>query len=168
MPRMNRDCARFPLRIGELASELGLNPKTIRYYEEIGLLPAPQRSAAGYRLYGAADRERLRFIAKAKAIGLSLEEISEILQLRDGGADPCSHVRDLLDRRLAAVDEHLRVLSELRHELLALRDEAMTPDGESAEVCGIIEHHKPLRRVASPSAKVPAAGLPTRRPSLIS
>ena len=166
---MNREHSHTVLRIGELAGELGLNPKTIRYYEEIGLLPAPQRSTAGYRLYGAADRERLRFIAKAKAIGLSLEEISEILQLRDGGTNPCSHVRDLLDRRLAAVDEHLRVLSDLRRELLALRDEAVTADGESAEVCGIIEHHKPLRRrMASSSATMPTAGVPTRRPSLIS
>jgi DNA-binding transcriptional MerR regulator len=164
---MKRKPSNPHLRIGELADELGLNPKTIRYYEEIGLLPAPQRSTAGYRLYGAADRERLRFIAKAKAIGLSLEEIGEILQLRDGGTDPCAHVRDLLDRRLAAVEEHLRVLSELRHELLALRDEAVTPDGESAEVCGIIEHHEPLRRVASPSATAPTAGVPTIRPSPI-
>ena len=58
----------FPLRIGGLAAELGINPKTIRYYEEIGLLAAPARSPAGYRLYSAADGERLRFIAKAKAI----------------------------------------------------------------------------------------------------
>ena len=50
------------MRIGELAAELGLNPKTIRYYEEIGLLPQPRRTPAGYRLYEAADRERLAFI----------------------------------------------------------------------------------------------------------
>ncbi len=53
---------RAQVRIGELAAELGLNPKTIRYYEEIGLLPAPERTLAGYRLYDATDRERLQFI----------------------------------------------------------------------------------------------------------
>lgn len=165
---MTKQGSRVPLRIGELAADLGLNPKTIRYYEEIGLLPAPSRSPAGYRQYSSSDRDRLRFILKAKAIGLTLEEISEILQLRDGGTDPCAHVRDLLDRRLAAVEDHFRVLSDLRHELLALREEAGAPDGESAEVCGIIEHHEPVRRVASPSARVPSAAAPPRRPSPIS
>jgi len=57
---------RSPVRIGALAADMQLNPKTIRYYKEIGLLPAPRRTAAGYRQYGAADHERLRFITKAK------------------------------------------------------------------------------------------------------
>ncbi|MDP8900894.1 MAG: heavy metal-responsive transcriptional regulator [Actinomycetota bacterium] len=101
-------------RIGELAGELGLNPKTIRYYEAIGLLPAPARTATGYRLYGTADRERLRFIGKAKAIGLTLAEIGEVLTLRDDGTCPCPHVLGLLDRKLAAVDAQLRLLSDVR------------------------------------------------------
>ena len=85
-------------RIGELAAELGLNPKTIRYYEAIGLLPEPRRTPAGYRCYGVDDRERLRFIAQAKAIGLSLQEISEILAIRQAGNPPCRHVAAVLDR----------------------------------------------------------------------
>jgi DNA-binding transcriptional MerR regulator len=79
------------MRIGELAAALDLNPKTIRYYEDIGLLPQPKRSAAGYRLYDDADHERLRFILKAKAVGLSLEEISRILAICDQGQPPCKH-----------------------------------------------------------------------------
>lgn len=78
------------MRIGELAAELGLNPKTIRYYEEIGLLPEPRRTQAGYRLYDAADRERLRFILKAKAVGLTLEEIKLVLDVRSNGQPPCA------------------------------------------------------------------------------
>jgi DNA-binding transcriptional MerR regulator len=69
---MKRQQSKTGLRIGELATELGINPKTIRYYEAIDLLPAPVRTTAGYRLYGAPDRERLRFITKAKAIGFTL------------------------------------------------------------------------------------------------
>lgn len=133
------------LRIGELAAELGLNPKTIRYYEEIGLLPAPKRAANGYRLYDATDNQRLRFIAKAKAIGLTLDEIREILTLRYRGESPCEHVLALLDRKLAKVDQQLRALMEFRRELVALREEAAETMRADACVCGIIEQYKTAR-----------------------
>jgi DNA-binding transcriptional MerR regulator len=132
------------VRIGELAAELGINAKTIRYYEDIGLLPPAKRSANGYRLYDGADRERLRFISKAKTVGLTLEEISEILALRGNGAQPCEHVLGLLDHKLATLDEQLRTLSELQQELLTLREEATITMGTDACVCGIIEQHKPI------------------------
>ncbi len=138
---MNDDHARSHLRIGELASELGVNPKTIRYYEEIGLLPAPVRNGAGYRLYGARDRDRLRFIARAKDFGLTLQEIGEILALRDAGTEPHHHVRELIDRKLAAVDEQLRVLTDLRRDLLALQEEASADRCSCTPFCGIIELH---------------------------
>ncbi len=133
------------VRIGELATELGLNPKTIRYYEEIGLLPAPQRTPAGYRLYTAADRERLQFIGKAKAIGLTLEEIREILTLRRDGERPCAHVLALLDQKLATVDAQLRTLTDFRQDLVALREEAAETMSGDACVCGIIELHETIR-----------------------
>lgn len=143
------------MQIGELAAELGLNPKTIRYYEEIGLLPQPRRTLAGYRLYDAADRERLRFILKAKAVGLTLEEIKQVLDVRSKGQQPCTHVLALLDQKLAAVDEQLRALSEFRRELVALRTEAAETMRAEACVCGIIEHHGQPDRQARPRA--PAA-----------
>ena len=128
--------------IGILAKQLGLNPKTIRYYEEIGLLPEPQRTQAGYRMYDEAALARLRFIGKAKAIGLTLNDISEIFALRREGAPPCEHVLALLDGKLAAVDEQLRLLAEFRQELVALREEAAQTMTADACVCGIIEQHK--------------------------
>jgi DNA-binding transcriptional MerR regulator len=146
MSEMTSTRCHIPLRIGELAGELGLNPKTIRYYEEIGLLPAPRRSDAGYRLYGAADRERLRFIAKAKAIGFTLREIGEILALRDGGTEPCPHVGKLLDRKLALVDAQLRLLGELRADLQLLKAETAVTACSSTPICGLIELHEPTRR----------------------
>ena len=130
------------MRIGELAGELDLNPKTIRYYEEIGLLPVPQRTPAGYRLYDATDLDRLRFIGKAKEIGLTLEEIGDILKLRGGGERPCQHVVALLDAKIAAVDEQLQTLTDFRQELLAVREEAVQNVTTDAHVCWIIEQHE--------------------------
>ncbi len=149
------------LRIGELAAELGLNPKTIRYYEQIGLLPAAPRTESGYRLYGADDVERLRFIGKAKAIGLSLEEIGEILALRREGHAPCAHVLELLDRKLAAVDRQLRALRAFRRELVGLRAEAARTATAEACVCGIIERHE-LAGGAEPASR-PLTRSATRR-----
>jgi MerR family Zn(II)-responsive transcriptional regulator of zntA len=150
------------LRIGELAAELGLNPKTIRYYEQIGLLPAVPRTESGYRLYGAADIERLRFIGKAKAVGLSLEEIGEILALRREGRAPCEHVLELLNRKLAAVDRQLRALRDFRRELLGLREEAARTATAEACVCGIIEHHEPGERAEPVWRPLTAATTPAR------
>ena len=130
------------LLIGMLADELGLNPKTIRYYEEIGLMPAPQRTAARYRLYGDADRERLRFILKARAIGLTLEEIREMLMLRGEGQRPCGHLLGLLDQKLAAVEAQLKALREFKADLKTLRAEAAEGLGDDVGVCSIIEHHR--------------------------
>lgn len=129
------------LRIGELASELGLNPKTLRYYEAIGLLPQPARNAAGYRLYGAVERERLHFIAKAKALGFTLQEIGEILALRDAGTEPCPHVQALIDQKLEAVTAQLRLLQGLRSELQVLRAEARNTTCSCTPICSIIELH---------------------------
>ncbi len=127
-------------RIGELAAELGMNPRTLRYYEAIGLLPPPRRTPSGYRLYGAAERERLRFIRRARAIGLSLSEIREILQLRDAGRRPCAHVLTMLDRKIALLDRQIRALEAFRRELQALRRRAARGAYRRGAICGIIEH----------------------------
>ena len=130
-----------PLRIGELAAEFGLNPKTIRYYETIGLLPQPSRTHAGYRRYGNEDRERLQFIAKAKALGLSLHQIGEIFAIRQRGEPPCRHVAGLLDQKLVIVDARIRALTDLRQELLILRGAAGEMTSCDAPICAIIEDH---------------------------
>ena len=130
------------MRIGQLAAELRLNPKTIRYYEEIGLLPEPHRTPSGYRAYDAADLERLRFIAKAKAISLTLDEIREILALHREGERPCQHVLDMVDRKLVGVEQQVRALEDFRRELLTLRAEAARVVAEDGRICSIIEHHQ--------------------------
>lgn len=87
------------LRIGELAERLGLNPRTIRYYESIGLLPRAERTPSGYRLYGETDEERLRFIRAAQGIGLALDEIKEVLDFKDRDELPCPYVLGLVAKR---------------------------------------------------------------------
>ncbi len=101
--------------IHELAQHTGVPPKTIRYYEEIGLLPPPARQANNYRQYTEATVERLRFIASARSLGLSLEDIAKILATRDAGIAPCEHVLAILQEQLADVDRRIA-------DMLALRD----------------------------------------------
>lgn len=143
------------LRIGQLAAELGLNPKTIRYYEDIGLLPQPERTPGGYRLYDTSARDRLQFIDKAKALGLSLEEIHEVLTVCDGGSRPCEHVLTLLDQKLAEVDEQIKLLTDFRADLLGIRQTAVeTMPGEGA-MCRIIEHHTLKSPGSQDSSQIP-------------
>jgi DNA-binding transcriptional MerR regulator len=126
--------------IGELAEHLGINPRTIRYYESIGLLPEPERSESGYRVYGEADVERLVFIKAAQRLGLALDEVREILALRDRGVPPCGHVRSVLRRQVSDIDRQLAELHHLREELVALDLQAQEAPFAEGAICGLIEH----------------------------
>ncbi|HWP99774.1 MAG TPA: heavy metal-responsive transcriptional regulator [Vicinamibacterales bacterium] len=108
------------VRIGELAARSGVTPDTPRYYERLGLLPAPRRSASGYRLYGPAALDRLRFIKQAQGLGLSLREIRDPVDWADrGGLKRCERVRALLRRKLADLDAKLTELETFRRTLAA-------------------------------------------------
>ena len=80
------------MRIGEVARASGTTSKTLRYYEEVGLLPAADRTPAGYRDYGAEVLDRLDFIRRGQAAGLTLAQIGQVLDIRDRGQAPCRHV----------------------------------------------------------------------------
>lgn len=131
------------MRIGVLAERVGVNPKTIRYYESIGLLPDPDRTEAGHRLYGETDVERLRFVKTAQAVGLALDEIREVLAFRDRGEAPCPYVLELIDEHARTLDAHIAELERLRDELGRLRRDARRiPPEELARkgrYCHIIE-----------------------------
>ena len=105
------------MKISELAEEAGVPTTTVRYYERIGLLPEPDRSAAGYRLYDEDAVERLRFIKRAQRFGLRLEEVGELLEIRERGLCPCGHTRELLMRRMASLDEEMAALATLRGDI---------------------------------------------------
>lgn len=120
------------LLIGDVAQRAGVSAPTIRYYEDIGLLPAPARSPAGYRRYSEAIVEELRFIRKAQALGFSLDEIGEILKLSRSGKTPCLHVLSLAHQHLAAVEERIRQLQRFRDRFAA---ELAKWDGETTPTC---------------------------------
>lgn len=129
------------LTVGALAARAGTNAKTVRYYEEIGLLAPPPRTEAGYRLYGDADLERLRFVLGAKALGLSLAEIREVVGAWKAGERPCAHVRTRLDAKLAELDRRIAELTAFRDSLRAYRDQVEAEahdDVPCAHVAGAI------------------------------
>jgi MerR family copper efflux transcriptional regulator len=129
------------MRIGAVAQQAGLSTKAIRYYESIGVLAQPDRTASGYRDYTPETCERLRFIRSAQAVGLSLGEIREILAYRDRGETPCSHVRELIRRRATQIDQEIAQLETMRTELRRLERRARTlrpEDCAPLDVCHVI------------------------------
>ncbi len=129
------------MRIGQLAQRSGVSAKTIRYYEDIGLLSPPERNPSGYRDFDGSAMDRLAFIRAAQAVGLSLGEIRGIVALRDAGETPCGHVLELLRVRSAEVDRRIAELRSLRSELhrLEQRAKGLDPAGcDPRRVCHLI------------------------------
>lgn len=103
--------------IGEMAAETGVKIPTIRYYEGIGLLPAPPRSEGNQRRYDHAALERLRFIAHARAMGFPMDELRAMLRIAGHRDAPCTDIDDLVSARLRDVEERIERLTALRTEL---------------------------------------------------
>lgn len=112
------------MRISEVAEASGTTTKTLRFYEDQGLLPAADRNASGYRDYTPDVLGRLDFIHRGQAAGLTLAQIKQILGIRDSGTPPCGHVRDLLAERLGDLDTQIAQLVDLRRTLTELHDNA--------------------------------------------
>ena len=127
------------MKIGEVAGRAGVPAKTIRFWEDQQLLPPPARTPAGYRDYGPLILERLAFIRHAQAAGLTLEQIRQVLGIRDGGQPPCVHVTGLITRRLAEVEARLADLARARDQLTALAARAAGQDPADCQgYCSII------------------------------
>ena len=127
--------------IGEIARRSGVAAKTLRYYEDIGLVDAPARSSSGYRDYDARVLERLAFIRSARAIGLSLGEIRSVVAMRDAGEQPCAHVLGLLRRRAVEIGrtiEQLRILESDLARLVARADRLDPADCDPRRICHLI------------------------------
>lgn len=123
-------------RISELARRSGFSASTLRYYETVGLVPAPDRTVAGYRVYDESALERLEFIARARTMGLALDDIAELVGLWADG--PCAPVHDrlhhLLDAKVGEVRGQLAALTGFAAQLEHLRDSLAA--SEPAERCG--------------------------------
>lgn len=133
---------RDQLFIGALAKQAGVNPKTIRYYEAVGVLPPAQRGENRYRLYPKETVELLQFITKAKALGFTLSEIKDIVGVRRQGHPPCAHVRSLVEQKIVDLDQMLADFATLRKRLKRLlvgwKERAKHP-GSQGVVCPQIE-----------------------------
>ena len=107
------------LQRAELARRTGCNLETIRYYEKIGMMPDPPRSASGYRVYDAGHVSRLRFILRARELGFAIEEIRGLLALVDGGTQTCAEVKERTERHLADVRAKIADLRRIERVLAA-------------------------------------------------
>ena len=129
------------MRIGQLAEQAGMTTKTLRFYEQAGLLPAPERTPSGYRDYDEATLDRLRFIKAAQGAGLSLAEITNVITVREHTGPPCEHVTALLDEHAADLDRRIAELNALRDDVRRLRDRARTLDPKACrddKICHVI------------------------------
>lgn len=103
--------------ISEAARRSGVKSPTIRYYEQIGLLPAPPRTEGGRRLFDAADLRRLAFIRHARELGFEIEAIRTLLALQDNPNQPCATADAIAKARLVDVEQRIRSLQALKAEL---------------------------------------------------
>jgi MerR family transcriptional regulator, copper efflux regulator len=131
------------LKVGTVAKAAGVGVQTLHYYERLGLIPRPKRSTANYRLYSAEAIRRVRFIKKAQALGLTLEETKQILDLKEHGRAPCGKVAQLGEKHFAEIDARLAQLRTYRRALAqALNDwrkEDMSGRECAGEFCDLIE-----------------------------
>lgn len=135
------------LKIGELARISGVTNKSIRYYEERGLLEPAARTESGYRLYGAEEAARLEFIQRAKLLGLSLEKVRELVVLaaRRNGGEIVPRLEEILEARLGEAEQEMRELTAFRENLLYYRERvsgrasAEFSSGEETSFCDCME-----------------------------
>ncbi|EGX61010.1 Mercuric resistance operon regulatory proteinMercury resistance operon [Streptomyces zinciresistens K42] len=125
-----------------MAKLTGMSTKTIRFYEDTGLVPPPTRTPGGHRDYAPETADRLRFIRRCQAAGMSLQEVRQILTVHDRGESPCGHVSRLLGERLDNVRAQIAELVTLEahlQSLLSHAEQGQPTDHDGASVCWILE-----------------------------
>ena len=128
------------LRIGEAARRAGVTPATLRYYEAIGLLPRPARTASGYRVYDPRTLADLRFIRRMQALGFALRDLAPVLQAHRAGRSPCATIAALARRELADLEARIAALERMRDRLAAVVDSwERRPCPDERAPCALIE-----------------------------
>ena len=134
------------MKISELAEQTGVPAKTIRYYEDVGLLPLAIRKPNGYREYGEADSDRLKLVAGTRRLDFSLAEISEIIDLRDRQIAPCGVLLELLDQKAEEIGQRIAELQRVQKDLKALYSVGQTFPTDDVEgkncVCHLVSEHE--------------------------
>ncbi|WP_339750880.1 Cd(II)/Pb(II)-responsive transcriptional regulator [uncultured Marinobacter sp.] len=153
------------MRIGQLARSVGVDTQTIRFYEQQGLLPPPDRQENGYRVYTEKHGERLAFIRRCRILDLSLAEIHELQSYQDNPHQPCTAVNALLDERISHVRSQITALQALGKQLVSLR--ASCNDDRQVEACGVLagissSRFRGVSQVRNPCGR-PALDRPRRR-----
>ncbi len=136
------------MKIGELALAAQCTVETVRYYEKEGLLPAPERTAGNFRVYGPAHLERLRLIRNCRALDMSHAEIHALLALADQPTSDCGAVNAVFDQHIAHVDERIRELAQLKLQLTALRERCGS--AQAVDACGILQGLAAMEVAAQP------------------
>lgn len=151
--------------VGEAAKAAGVGIQTLHFYEGQRLISRPPRSRSGYRLYTPEIVEQVRFIRKAQALGFSLDEIREILDLARKGTSPCGRVQAALAEKMAEVDRRLEELRRFRVELASLIKQAhvLSAHKNDARVCSIVEEAPALPLTSITRPKLSPKGSPRRQ-----
>jgi DNA-binding transcriptional MerR regulator len=133
------------MKIQEFAQRTGLSSQTVRYYESIGILSSPARTPNGYRDYNEKDVDRARFVAGIRSLDLSLEEIKELLAMRDRREAPCRTFLDLIEQQANQIEEHIQLLKQMEIDLRKLHNLGLTfptddIDGKNC-ICHLVTEH---------------------------
>ena len=129
------------MRIGQLAEKVGVATSTIRFYESVGLISEPERTASGYRDYSPSIIDRLAFIRAGQVVGFTLAELRDVLAIRDAGTAPCHHVSELVQTHIRDVDDRIEDLLKVRGGLTELAGAAAKLDPASCSpesICRIL------------------------------
>ncbi|MBN8945108.1 MAG: helix-turn-helix domain-containing protein [Rhizobiales bacterium] len=133
------------LSIGALSQRSGVNIETIRYYERIGVMPSPARSAGGYRIYGPEHVRRLHFVRRGRELGFSLDELRGLLHLVDGHSFTCAQVHALTTQHLKDIRQKI---ADLRRLERVMSEMAAQCTGDQVPQCPIIDALFEMRPVA--------------------
>ncbi|MEK9945327.1 MAG: Cu(I)-responsive transcriptional regulator [Alphaproteobacteria bacterium] len=124
------------MNIGEVAAETGVTAKSIRYYESINLIPAPERTESGYRQYSDRDVQILHFIKRARGLGFSVAEVAELLSLYQDRDRASAEVKGIVEARLTEIDQKITELESMRTTLRTLADRC---HGDDRPDCPILD-----------------------------
>ncbi|MDX2264767.1 MAG: helix-turn-helix domain-containing protein [Hyphomicrobiales bacterium] len=128
--------------IGHLARQTGYAVQTLRYYEEIGLMPAPPRTGGGQRRYSAAHLERLSFIRHARDLGFDIDAIRALLRLAEHPNAPCTDVDQIALAHLASIDDKIARLQALRREIAQMTESCANRNIANCRVIEVLAEHK--------------------------
>jgi len=140
------------MRIGEFARSVQTPVDTIRFYERVGLLPKPERTASNYRRYSRAHVERLAFIRRCRGLDMSLDEIRELLTFCDEPHRKCGAVNELVDRHITEVETRIIELQKLAGELRRLSTVCRTP--AKAKDCRVLKALRAPKRLLTHESKM--------------